>query len=177
MHECQVHNTAPITRAVSWLEVTTSSLLGGSMMNETSLPANKGTQIIGTRLICAGVASTKLCARCGPHRSRLAFRPPECFGTNATKTRARPRDSLCRPRAPQRLGVRVRVRDWVWGRVGLGRRARLKLTTHVLQKVLRRSLLRLAGVNTRTGGTAASNRCNTYQVFNRLHMHSQQQNK
>lgn len=64
--------------------------------------------------------------------SRLPFRPP-VFACNATTTRcgaARPPLSTSSP--AKELGVRidVRARVYVWDRVGLCRRTRLKLTTN-----------------------------------------------
>ena len=82
--------------------------------------------------LCAGEACTKLCAGCRSYRSRRVFRPPGIFLENDTPKRAAELgDCPCRRRAPQRIGVRVRVIEGsAWSRVGLGRRARLKLTTH-----------------------------------------------
>ena len=51
------------------------------------------------------------------------FIRPQFFGENPPKHAEGPRGCTCRPRAPQRVGVRL------WVRVGLGRRARLKLAT------------------------------------------------
>ena len=61
--------------------------------------------------LCAGLVRTKLCAGCGSDWSRLAFGRPVFFlEKTPPKHAAEPRDCPCRPRAPQRVGVRVGVR-------------------------------------------------------------------
>ncbi|CAN0310768.1 unnamed protein product, partial [Laminaria digitata] len=70
--------------------------------------SENSTPILRTRPICAGAASTKLCAECGSYWSRLTFRPPGFSGEKRHQNTRQ--DCPCRPRAPQRVGVRVRVR-------------------------------------------------------------------
>ena len=91
----------------------------------------RNSSICGLAL-CAGLVGTKLCAGCGFYWSRVVFGRPEVFWDNATKTRGGAAWLLLPTSSPPNSWGE----GYGWGRVGLGRRARLKLNTHALYKVL-----------------------------------------
>ena len=96
---------------------------------------------------------------------------PICFGKTRHQRTRRGRVTAPSDLEPPKglgfglgLGLGLGLGWEAWGRVGLGRRARLKLTTHVLHQILYRSLLHIVGARPMHYASRAACKLELYQL-------------